>query len=66
MEWTREWNGRGNGMDKVMEWIITIPCLVWLSCGNETKHYFVLLDRQEKTNEQNQWLVAVVGGGQWR
>ena len=48
MEWMREWNGRGNGMDEGMQWIITIPCLVWLPCGNGMNYYCVLFGRQEK------------------
>ncbi|KAJ0657351.1 putative Nse4/EID family protein [Helianthus annuus] len=32
MEWRKEWNVRGNGMDERMQWIITISCLVWLPC----------------------------------
>ncbi|KAJ0786157.1 hypothetical protein HanOQP8_Chr02g0052051 [Helianthus annuus] len=48
MEWTKEWNGRGNGMDEGMQWIITIPCLVWLPCVNGMSYYCVLFGRQEK------------------
>ncbi|KAJ0548125.1 hypothetical protein HanIR_Chr08g0380001 [Helianthus annuus] len=73
MEWTNEWNERGNGMDEGMQWIITIPCLVWLPCVNGMSYYCVLFGRQEKRSNKisGEWwwwwsVVVIVGGYKWR
>ncbi|KAD3641921.1 hypothetical protein E3N88_31145 [Mikania micrantha] len=48
-----EWNERGNGMDKGMKWIITIPLSCLVTYDNEMIHYFMLFVRHEKMKKWN-------------